>query len=153
LLRRAEHLRFAILAAQREGNRLLARALKPLGVTPSQAEVLRLLHQRGTLTLTGVGQLLVCESGTNPSRLVDRLAAAGLVNRRSAAGDRRHVELSLTPAGEQVATSITEIEDALYDSLDTAAAGHDTDAILGFLHSFVDDLPAGHALARRLGAG
>lgn len=151
-MRRAEHLRFAILAAQREGNRLLSRALKPLGVTPSQAEVLRLLHQRGQLTLNGLGHLLVCESGTNPSRLVDRLAASGLVDRRVATDDRRHVELSLTAAGEDLATEIARVEETLYDSLDAAAAGHDTDAILGFLHAFVDGLPAGAALARRVDA-
>ncbi|MFE3205234.1 hypothetical protein [Embleya sp. NPDC059237] len=72
-VRRAEHLRLAILAAQREGNRLLIQALKPHGITPSQAEVLRLLQQHGTLSLSGLGQLLVCESGTNASRLVDRV--------------------------------------------------------------------------------
>jgi DNA-binding MarR family transcriptional regulator len=148
-MRRAEHLRFAILAAQREGNRLLAQALKPLGVTPSQAEVLRLLQQRGPLTLNGIGQLLVCESGNSPSRLVDRMAGAGLLDRRTAANDRRHVEISLTPEGDRVASAVAEVEQTLYGMIDAAAEGHDTDAILGFVHSFVDHLPSGQALARR----
>lgn len=42
-MRIAEELRYLILAIQREGNRLLAAELRPLGVTPSQAEVLRVL--------------------------------------------------------------------------------------------------------------
>ncbi|MEV0248452.1 MarR family transcriptional regulator [Nocardia sp. NPDC050712] len=149
-MRRAEHLRFAILAAQREGNRLLAQSLKPLGVTPAQAEVLRLLQQRGPLSLNGIGQLLVCESGSSPSRLVDRVVGLGLVDRRTAAEDRRHVELTLTPEGERVATAIAGVEHGLYATLDTVAADHDTDALLGFLHAFVDHLPSGEALARRL---
>ncbi|MCZ0975304.1 MarR family transcriptional regulator [Streptomyces albulus] len=79
-----EEVRYLVLAAQREGNRMLAAALRPLGVTPAQGEVLRLLAERQPLTLSGLGALLVCESGGNPSRLVDRLVAAGLVRREEA---------------------------------------------------------------------
>jgi DNA-binding MarR family transcriptional regulator len=149
-MRKAEHLRFAILAAQREGNRLLIQALKPHGITPSQAEVLRLLQQHGTLSLNGLGQLLVCESGTNPSRLVDRVVAAGLVERRTDAEDRRYLQLSLTPEGRRVAGAVAEIEELLYTGMDAAAEGLDTDALLAFLHRFVDPLPSGEALNKRL---
>ncbi|WP_331742839.1 winged helix DNA-binding protein [Kitasatospora sp. NBC_01300] len=149
-MRKAEHLRFAILAAQREGNRLLIQALKPHGITPSQAEVLRLLQQHGTLSLNGLGQLLVCENGTNPSRLVERVVAAGLVERRTDAADRRYLQLSLTPEGEHLATAVAGIEDSLYAAMDAACQGLDTDAMLTFLHNFIDSLPSGEALNRRL---
>jgi len=43
--------------------------------------VLRLLGDYAPLTLTGLGELLVCGSGTNPSRLVDRTVELGLVTR------------------------------------------------------------------------
>ncbi|MFE4520272.1 MarR family winged helix-turn-helix transcriptional regulator [Kitasatospora sp. NPDC056783] len=152
-MRKAEHLRFAILAAQREGNRLLIQALKPHGITPSQAEVLRLLQQHGTLSLNGLGQLLVCESGTNPSRLVERVVTAGLVERRPDAADRRYLQLSLTPEGRRLATAVAEIEESLYTSMDAAAEGLDTDALLAFLHTFIDPLPSGEALNRRLDLG
>lgn len=39
-------------------------------------------------------------------RLVDRLAARGLIERRPSSGDRRAVALHLTPAGEQSCTAI-----------------------------------------------
>ncbi|WP_327071212.1 MarR family winged helix-turn-helix transcriptional regulator [Kitasatospora sp. NBC_01302] len=149
-MRKAEHLRYAILAAQREGNRLLIQALKPHGITPSQAEVLRLLQQHGTLSLNGLGQLLVCESGTNPSRLVERAVAAGLVERRTDAEDRRYLQLSLTPEGERLATTVAGIEEAVYTSIDTASDGLETDALLDFLHRLIDTLPAGEALNKRL---
>ncbi|MFG2570783.1 MarR family winged helix-turn-helix transcriptional regulator [Streptomyces sp. NPDC048567] len=150
-MRDAEHLRFAILAAQREGNRMLIQALKPHGITPSQAEVLRLLQQHGTLSLSGLGQLLVCESGTNPSRLVERVVAAGLVERRPDTEDRRYLQLSLTPEGRSLATAVAEIEESLYSSMDAASEGMDTDAVLRFLHRFIDALPSGQALNARLG--
>jgi DNA-binding MarR family transcriptional regulator len=149
-MREAEHLRFAILAAQREGNRLLTQALKPHGITPSQAEVLRLLQQHGTLSLNGLGQLLVCESGTNPSRLVDRAVAAGLVERRTDVEDRRYLQLSLTPEGERLAAAVAGIEQTLYHAIDTAAAGLNSDAVLQLLHNLIDPLPAGQALNKRL---
>ena len=148
-MRPAEELRYLILAAQREGNRLLAQALRPLGVTPSQAEVVRVLQERGPLTLNGLGEMLVCESGNSPSRLVDRMVATGLVRREVAAHDRRHVELSVTGEGARLGRRIIEIENALYRSIDAAAEGRDVQEVLGFLRAFVGDLPAGQALARR----
>jgi DNA-binding MarR family transcriptional regulator len=149
-VRPAEELRFLILAAQREGNRLLGQALRPLGITSSQAEVLRILEEHQPLTLTGLGELLICESGNNPSRLVDRLTAGGLVDRQVSALDRRHIELSLTEEGGRLARRIAEIEDDLYRSIDAAAGGHDLDEVTGFLRAFVEGLPAGQALARRI---
>ena len=41
----AEELRFLILGTQREGNRFFSALLAPLGLTPSQAEVLRCLAE------------------------------------------------------------------------------------------------------------
>ena len=64
-----EQLRYLLLAAQREGNRFLADALEPLGLTPSQAEALRVLQDWQPLALVELGGLLVCEQGS-PSRLV-----------------------------------------------------------------------------------
>lgn len=148
-MRRAEELRYLILAAQREGNRLLGQALRPLGITSSQAEVIRVLHERQPLTLNGLGELLVCESGNSPSRLVDRLTVAGLVTRQPSEQDRRHVELSLTADGARLAERIAEIETGLYRTIDTAGAEYDLDQVTGFLRTFVADLPAGQALARR----
>ncbi len=146
-----EELRFLILAAQREGNRQLAQNLRPLGVTPSQAEVLRLLADHQPLTLSGLGDLLVCESGSNPSRLVDRLVTAGLVNRVEASGDRRQVELTLTAAGRRIARRIGAVEKELYGTLEAAGSDREIAATIGYLRSLVADQPAGQAVARRAG--
>jgi MarR family transcriptional regulator, organic hydroperoxide resistance regulator len=148
-VRPVEELRFLILAAQREGNRMLSHALRPLGITPAQAEVLRLLQDHQPLTLFGLGELLVCESGASPSRLVDRLVTAGLVSRVEAANDRRQVSLSLTTDGRRTSRRVGTIEEQLYRDLDAASVGHNTSAVMDFLRAFVADLPAGKAIARR----
>ncbi|WP_433434794.1 MarR family winged helix-turn-helix transcriptional regulator [Nonomuraea sp. CA-141351] len=149
-MRPAEEFRYLVLAAQREGNRLLGQALKPLGLTTSQAEVIRILHDRQPLTLTGLGELLVCESGTSPSRLVDRLVAAELIQRTAAEHDRRHIELRLTDRGDDLARQVIQIEEQLYQSIDALAEDTGLDQINTFLRSFVRGLPAGQALARRI---
>jgi MarR family transcriptional regulator, organic hydroperoxide resistance regulator len=150
-MRPEEEAGYLILAAQREGNRLMSAALRPLGVTPSQAEVLQILAERQPLTLTRLGELLVCESGTNPSRLVDRLVAAGLVRRAESAQDRRRVELSLTPAGRTAARQIDDVKDQMYRLMSGAGDGYDLQQVLGYLRALVRGRPSGVALDRRTG--
>lgn len=146
----AEELRYLVLAAQREGNRMLAQALRPWSLTPSQAEVLRVLADYGPLTLTGLGGLLVCESGNNPSRLVDRLVLKGLIERRQSTGDRREVELMLNTDGQILAEQVKGIEEAIHRRIDEVLGGFDVEVTLSLLRRFVSDLPSGQALARRM---
>lgn len=148
-MRPAEELRYLILAIQREGNRLLASELRPLDLTPSQAEVIRVLADRQPLTLVGLGELLVCETGTNPSRLVDRLVAAGLVSRKPSLHDRRHVALTLTDAGTAAAARIAEAESRLYETIDDLTDGAPVPETLETLRALASHFPAGKALARR----
>ncbi|WP_454114988.1 MarR family winged helix-turn-helix transcriptional regulator [Microbacterium lacticum] len=144
-----ERFRYLILAAQREGNRRLAADLAPLGLTPSQSEVLRLLADYGPLTLTGLGELLVCESGTNPSRLVSRLIDAGLVQRGAVARDARAVMLSLTARGHAREAEARHVEERLYESMRDALHDADLTPLVSALESLVQGTPAGHAIAQR----
>jgi len=148
----AELIRYLVLAAQREGNRQLGHALRALGLTPAQSEVLRILGEHEPLTLSGIGELLVCESGSNPSRLVDRLVSAGLVERVASAGDRRQVMLTLSQEGRQAESRVREVEAALYARIDTALEGVDSGPTLELLRRLSTGEPAGEALAKRLSA-
>lgn len=150
-MRPAEQLRYLILAIQREGNRLLAADLRPLGITPSQAEVIQVLADHQPLTLAGLGELLVCETGSSPSRLVDRLVSAGLVRRESRVDDRRQVALSLSEKGAALAQRIARVEDRLYERIDQLTADGPVDEALSLLHSVASAFPAGQALSRREG--
>ena len=148
-MRIAEELRYLVLAANSEGRRQLAHQLRPLGLTPSQAEVLRVLADHAPLTLNGLGSLLVCESGSSPSRLVDRIVARGLIHRRSGTTDAREVELTLTREGERLSVEVAAIEDAMYAAID-AISDEDARPTRDFLRTFVDGSPSGQALARRI---
>jgi len=148
----AEELRYLILAIQREGNRLLAAELRPLGVTPSQAEVLRVLRDHGPLTLNALGGLLVCETGNSPSRLVDRLVVQGLVQRDTDPDDRRYLALSLTAEGKALSKRIVAAEEVLHDSIEQLVAGQPVDETITTLRALAGAFPAGEALARRRAA-
>lgn len=149
----AEELRYLILAIQREGNRLLAAQLRPLGVTPSQAEVLRVLSDYGPLTLSALGELLVCETGNSPSRLVDRLVAHDLVQRDVDAADRRYITLGLTRDGQRLSRRIAKVEQRLYSTIDEQVADQPVGQTLTTLRSLASAFPAGAALARRRDRG
>src|SRR5262249_47481129 len=110
-----EELRYLILAAQREGNRLLAEALRPLHLTPAQAEALRVLQDHEPLSLIALGDLLVCETGS-PSRLVQGLVDAGLVERSPSSTDKRMVTLTLTPLGKEMAATVAVLETRFYEA-------------------------------------
>jgi DNA-binding MarR family transcriptional regulator len=112
--RALSELRHLILATQREGNRWLMDALRPIGLTPSQAEILAVLAERGGLTLVELGRSIISESGS-PSRLVDNLVRRGLVQRRPGETDRRVVNLQLTETGHDMARAVAEAEKVLND--------------------------------------
>ncbi|HET7478126.1 MAG TPA: winged helix DNA-binding protein [Rubrobacteraceae bacterium] len=143
-----EELRYLVLAAQREGNRMLTQRLRPLGLTASQAEVLRVLQDHQPLSLIELGGLLVCETGS-PSRLVGGLVEAGLVERTLSEADKRMITLSLTREGEQTASEVAEVEAALYRTITEALNSEEISGVLAALRRLVAGRPAGEALSRR----
>lgn len=91
-----------VKAAHRQAEREVNEAVRPIGLTAAQLEALTVLGALGPLALGELGGLLVAEGGL-PSRLVDRLVVAGLADRRPSPGDRRRVEITITPAGRRAA--------------------------------------------------
>jgi DNA-binding MarR family transcriptional regulator len=151
-VRTAEQIRYLILAAQREGNRVLTALLSEIGLTPAQSEALRIIADHGPLALKELGDMLVCDSGTSPSRIVDRLVAAGLVHRDAGEHDRRRIRLTVTPQGRDRAAQVRGIEDQVYGSIDGALSADRAQALLGSLRILTRDSPARAALDKRLAA-
>lgn len=143
-----EELRYLILAAQREGDRALSAALDPIGLTTSQAEVLRVLNDCAPLSLIELGERLVCETGS-PSRLVNTLVEKKLVERTPSATDRRMVTLLLTPSGRHMAEQVNAIEQGFYAQIASLLESASLETINGALWRFVAGRPTGDALMRR----
>ena len=147
----AEELRYLVLGAQREGARALAELLRPTGLTPAQAEVLAVVRDAGRpLTVREIGERLVCEGGS-PSRLVASVVAAGLLQRGERDGDRRAVELSLTPDGAKTARAVAEAEQELHAWLSSSLSERELAAAATALRKLVDGRQTGLAIARRRG--
>jgi DNA-binding MarR family transcriptional regulator len=145
-----EELRYLVLATQRDGNRELAALLRPLGVTPAQAEVIGVLAAAASpLTVREVGRLLVCEPGS-PSRLVTSLVDAGLVTRSPDARDGRATALALTDAGRRLAPRIRAAEERLHENLRTRMGSQrDMESALRALRRLAGDGASAAALERR----
>lgn len=143
-----EELRFQILGAQREGNRVFASLLAGLDLTPSQAEVLRNLDEAAPLTLNALGQRLVCETGS-PSRLISSMVDRQLVERRESETDRRQVVLTLTSRGAQLAQAVRKVEQQLHGWL-SDRLGEDTVAAMNAaLTILLEGTAAGQAITQR----
>ena len=97
-LRRLEHLATELNSTAIHLLRRIRESDATLGVSPSRLSALSVVVFAGPLTL---GALAAAEQVTPPtmSRLVDGLAAAGLVTRRPAEDDRRAVIIEATEAG------------------------------------------------------
>jgi DNA-binding MarR family transcriptional regulator len=80
--------------------RALAQAVEPLGISPAQYNVLRILRGAGPegLPTLAVRDRLV-EEAPGITRLIDKLERARCVKRDRTGRDRRTVRVQITPAG------------------------------------------------------
>jgi DNA-binding MarR family transcriptional regulator len=76
-------------------------------VTVPQFRVIVMLYTRGPLNLAAVAAGLDVNP-SNASRTCDRLANAGLLERRDSPEDRRNVTLTLTAAGRRLVERVTK---------------------------------------------
>ncbi len=101
---------------------MMGRALREVGLSIPQFDVLSALSQRAGITQGELAQKLLVTKG-NVSGLIDRLVEAGLVERRRASKDRRVHALFLTRQGEARAASGFAVQKAfLQRSLGRLAA-------------------------------
>jgi DNA-binding MarR family transcriptional regulator len=98
-----------IMRASRVISGVVAESVAQVGdvVTMPQLRVLVLVATRHAVNASAVATVLHVHA-SNASRICDRLVQAGLLDRRDSVTDRRHVVLSLTPAGRRLVSTIME---------------------------------------------
>ena len=141
-------LALAIKAANRELERVMNEAVRPLGLTAAQADALWVIGRAGPLSLKELGDLLVAESG-HPSRLVDRLVGAGLVERRPGDEDRRTIVLTLTPRGRRLEQKVQDQREAVLALADDVVGGRDVRPTLELLRELLAGTPYTELIERR----
>jgi MarR family transcriptional regulator, organic hydroperoxide resistance regulator len=135
-------------AAARETERQINDLLRPLGITSAQAEALEVLAAREPLSLAELGGLLVAEGG-HPSRLVDRMVAAGWVQRRAASDDRRRVALTVTRQGRELGERAKQIKRGYGAGTAAKLADADLTAARTALEALLHGTPLGATVAER----
>jgi DNA-binding MarR family transcriptional regulator len=98
--------------------------------------------------LVDLGVLLVCETGS-PSRLVDGLVTASLLERIPALDDRRRVILYLTDTARETEVSIRSVEAVLHSFIEQSMTAVEIESVNTLLRKFVSGRPAGIAVDRR----
>jgi DNA-binding MarR family transcriptional regulator len=133
----AQRLFFELGMAQRV--RVSAR-LAELGLSFPQAHALRLLEADQPLPMSVLAERLFCDA-SNVTGIADRLEARGLVERRSAHGDRRVKALALTPDGAELRTRVVEIMSEPPPAI-AALSAHDQRTLRDILRRAVEHLRA-----------
>lgn len=141
-------LRYLVLAAQREGNRALSRQLRSLGLTTSQSEIVLVLGEFGPITLKGLGELIVCETGS-PSRIVDALVNRGVVSRVQSQEDRRAVLLELSESGLDLARQLQRVDLALDSYFTKQVNSSELRGLVSALRAFLEGTESSVVLQRR----
>jgi len=104
----------------------LSETLKPHGITPTQYNVLRILRGAGEqgLCRAEVMQRMIAMV-PDATRLLDRIEAAGLIERQRNTTDRRFVTTRITEEGRRLLVALEEPVQALhrqhFGGLDAAA--------------------------------
>jgi MarR family transcriptional regulator, organic hydroperoxide resistance regulator len=140
-------LALTVKAAQRALEQLTNEAMKPLGVTGPQADAIIVIGQAEPLSLKELGELLIAEAG-HPSRLVDRLVEAGLVDRRTGE-DRRRVELSLTSKGRRLEKRILAAREQIRELALELLGNRDIEPTLELLRHMLQVSPLAGVIDRR----
>jgi DNA-binding MarR family transcriptional regulator len=108
MMHESDQLVDGVLRASRALVAVAARSIAQAGdaVTLPQYRALVALAARGPQRVTDLAE----ELGVHPSsatRMCDRLSRAGLIERETAAGSRREVEVRLSPAGHALLDDVT----------------------------------------------
>lgn len=116
-----EELRYLIKATDKEGELHYAKMLKKYEITPSQYEILKILTFKDGLSISQIGDLLIC-GADNPSRLVERLILKELIVKKKNVVDTRVLNIYITSKGrrlfEKASTIENEFNMQIKDTLD-----------------------------------
>ena len=93
---------FRLMRLETRMRTAVADGLRQLGLSVPQCDVLTTLTEQEGVSQQDLAKRLYVTKG-NISGLIDRLVAAGLVERRATAADKRQHAIFLTPAGRAAA--------------------------------------------------
>lgn len=115
----------------------------PESVSMTQLRALAAVQEHGPCTLTTFADALML-STSSASRLVDRLTAAGLLDRQPSPTSRREVRLEITPRGTRLWQQHTAARQALFAEVLRGMPDRDVRALLRGLRAVQHQLDSRH---------
>jgi DNA-binding MarR family transcriptional regulator len=99
---------------------IIAKHLKPFGLSNQQYNVLRILRGQPNsgISVNAISERMI-DKMSNVSRLIDKLKLKGLIKRTTNKADRRQVDIEITKAGLKVLALIDEQEEQLSSNFKT----------------------------------
>jgi DNA-binding MarR family transcriptional regulator len=111
-----DRITFELLQAARAYRVRSAKLLARVGLYPGQDALLKLLNERGRMTMGEAASALSIQPPT-VTKMVNRLSAAGLVSTAVMDRDRRKISISMTDAAREKIDQI----DAIWNELEVEA--------------------------------
>lgn len=119
----------------------LAEDLREIGVTPQYWRVLAVLHVADGRSIGELSVYTITEQSTL-SRIVDRMAEAGLVERRASPEDARVAEVHLTAAGRETFDRILPVAIGHYRRATAGLDESEHRQLVDTLHKVLDNIRA-----------
>lgn len=130
----AQEATVALLRTASVVGRALARVVEPRGLSLAQYNALRIVRGAGA---GGIATLAVrdrmIEEGTTITRILDKLEAAGLIERERAQPDRRQVFCRATAAGRKLLDELDPLVDAADEAAVSTLGPDELDAFIALL--------------------
>jgi MarR family transcriptional regulator, organic hydroperoxide resistance regulator len=99
---------FQFAKANQLASRFLSQKVSELNLTPVQALLLGFLHQKDQITSSELGKKTELDSATLTG-ILDRLEAAGFIERKGNPDDRRSIHIHLTTRGSEMSKEATNV--------------------------------------------
>jgi DNA-binding MarR family transcriptional regulator len=134
--RRSARIGFLLSQLGSHASAVFAEQTAPLGVTPSEAGVIRIIAREPGTSQSGLAERL----GIGQSRVVailDRLEGAGLTTRTRRPGDRRVQEVALTDPGRELAGRLRQAAEAQESALTAGLDDADRERLAELLAQLV----------------
>jgi DNA-binding MarR family transcriptional regulator len=114
-----------IALTQSQLNAEFQRALKPVGLSMQQFNVLRILKGKDPdpVCLNDISSRMV-DKMSNASRLVEKLYQKGLINRLTCENDRRQIDVTITAEGKEILESANKVVSELMDKFSKVKTKH-----------------------------
>ncbi len=138
---REQLLSYLLARASQAVSEGLFATLKRRGMSVREWRVLGSLWDADSLTLGELAEAILCEQSST-TRLVDRLVAAGLVEKRVASDDRRKVHVGLTEKGRAETAELVDQALAVEDEVADTYGGDNARALRAELLALIERFSA-----------